>query len=61
MNTNKLRRALALAMAMVLCLSMLPMSAFAANENYVEFTVDSLGLKSQAYTASTTTVDGVAV
>ena len=61
MNTNKLRRALALAMAMVLCLSMLPMSAFAANENYVEFTVDSLGLKSQAYTASTTTVDGVAI
>lgn len=31
MNTNKLRRALALAMAMVLCLSLLPMSVMAAD------------------------------
>ena len=50
--------------AVVLCLTMLmamlPLGA-TATENYVEFTVDSLGLEAQKYTAGTTTVSGVAV
>lgn len=50
--------AVALCLAMLLC--MLPVGVSAA-ENCVEFTVDSLGLESQNYTASTNTVDGVGV
>lgn len=50
--------AVVLCMAMLLC--MLPMGASAA-ENYVEFTVDSLGLTSNSYTAGTNTVSGVGV
>ena len=57
---KKISKILGVVMCLALVLSMLPMSASAA-ENYVEFTVDSLGLEDQAYTASTATVSGVGV
>lgn len=58
---KKLSKIFAVVLCLALALSMLPMGAAAATEKSVEFTVDSLGLESQAYTASTATVDGVAV
>ena len=57
---KKLSKILGVALCLALVLSMLPVGASAA-ENYVEFTVDSLGLEDQAYTASTATVGGVGV
>ena len=51
--------------AVVLCLAMvmamLPLAVSAASENSVEFTVDTLELESQAYTASTNNVGGIGV
>ena len=57
---KKLSAILAVALVLVMVLAMLPMNAAAA-ENYIEYTVDSLGLPSQSYTANTATVGGVAV
>ena len=54
------KRLLALCLVLCMVLGMLPMTAFAeAGETAVTLTVDSLGLPSDAYTASTATVDGV--
>ena len=58
---KKLSKIFAVVLCLAMALSMLTMGAAAATEKSVEFTVDSLGLESQAYTASTATVDGVAV
>lgn len=58
---KKLSKILAVVLCLVMAVSLLTFGASAAEEKSVEFTVDSLGLESQAYTASTNTVDGVAV
>lgn len=58
---KKLSKIFAVVLCLALVLAVLPMGASAATEKHVEFTVESLGLASQAYTASTATVDGVAV
>ena len=58
---KKLSKIFAVVLCLVMVLAMLPMAASAAGENYVEFTVTSLGLESQAYTAGTATVGGVGV
>jgi hypothetical protein len=42
-------------------MAILPVGVSAATEKYVEFTVESLGLEENAYTATTNTVDGVDV
>ena len=57
---KKLSKIFAVVLCLTMLMALLPLGATAA-ENYVEFTVDSLGLESQAYTAGTTTVDGVGV
>lgn len=58
---KKLSKIFAVVLCLVMVMAMLPMGVSAATEKYVEFTVDSLGLTSNSYTAGTTTVDGVAV
>lgn len=59
---KKLSKFFAVVLCLALALSILPMGVSAATtEKCVEFTVDSLGLASQNYTAGTNTVDGVAV
>ena len=58
---KKLSKIFAVVLCLALVLSVLPMAVSAATEKCVEFTVDSLGLASNSYTAGTNTVDGVAV
>ena len=58
---KKISKILAVVLCLALALSVLPMAVSAATEKCVEFTVDSLGLPSQSYTANTATVDGVDV
>ena len=58
---KKISKIFAVVLCLAMAVSMLAMGVSAATEKCVEFTVDSLGLKSQSYTAGTTTVDGVAV
>ena len=58
---KKLSKIFAVVLCLTMVLAMLPMGASAATEKYVEFTVDSLGLAEQSYTASTATVGGVDV
>ena len=58
---KKISKIFAVVLCLVMVISMLPLAVSAANEKYVEFTVDSLGLASQSYTADKTTVDGVEV
>ena len=58
---KKFSKILAVVLCLALALSILPMAVSAATEKCVEFTVDSLGLESQKYTAGTNTVDGVGV
>ena len=58
---KKLSKIFAVVLCLALVLSVLPMAVSAATEKCVEFTVDSLGLPSQSYTANTATVDGVDV
>ena len=58
---KKLSKIFAVALCLAVVLSMLPMGAAAAEEKYVELTVDSMGAASQAYADGTATVDGVAI
>lgn len=58
---KKLSKLFAVVLCLAMVLAMLPMTVSAATETCVEFTVDSLGLKSQNYTAGTNTVGGVGV
>ena len=59
---KKLSKIFAVALCLALVLSMLPFGASAAaEEKYIELTVDSMGLTSQAYGDGTTTVDGAAI
>ena len=58
---KKLSKIFAVVLCLTMVLCMLPMGASAATEKCVEFTVDSLGLASQSYTADKATVDGVDV
>ena len=58
---KKLSKILAVVLCLVMAVSLLTFGASAAEEKSVNFTVDSLGLESQKYTAGTNTVDGVAV
>lgn len=57
---KKLSKILAVVLCLAMAVSMLTIGVSAAEQS-VEYTVDSLGLEAQAYTASTATVDGVAV
>ena len=59
---KKLSKIFAVVLCLAMALSMLSMTVSAApTEKCVEFTVDSLGLESQNYTASTATVGGIGV
>ena len=58
---KKLSKIFAVVLCLVMVLSMLPMGAAAAEEKYVELTVDSMGLQSQAYADGTATVNGAAI
>lgn len=59
---KKLSKIFAVVLCLAMVLSMMTMAVSAApTEKSVEFTVDSLGLKSQEYTAGTNTVGGVGV
>ncbi|MBQ7415642.1 MAG: hypothetical protein IJW14_01230 [Oscillospiraceae bacterium] len=58
---KKLSKIFAVVLCLAMVLSVLPVGVSAATEKYVEFTVDSLGLGDQSYSAGTTTVDGVGV
>ena len=58
---KKLSKILAVVLCLTFVMAMLPMAVSAAEEKYVEFTVDSLGLAEQNYADGTNTVDGVAV
>lgn len=58
---KKLSKIFAVALCLVMVLSMLPMGAAAAEEKYVELTVDSMGLEDQAYADGNATVDGAAI
>ena len=58
---RKISKILSVVLCLTVALSLLAIGASAATEKCVEFTVDSLGLESNAYTAKTATVDGVAV
>ena len=58
---KKISKILSIALCLTLVLALLPLGASATTEKYVEFTVDSLGLATESYTADTNTVDGVGV
>ena len=59
---KKLSKIFAVVLCLAMVLSMMAMTVSAApTEKCVEFTVDSLGLESQKYTAGTATVGGVGV
>ena len=58
---KKLSKIFAVVLCLVMVLSMLPMGAAAAEEKYVELTIDSMGLASQAYADGNATVDGAAI
>ena len=58
---KKISKILSIALCLTLVLALLPLGASATTEKYVEFTVDSLGLASQSYSAGSNTVDGVGV
>ncbi len=58
---KKISKILAAVLCMTIAMSMLVIGGSATTEKSVDFTVDSLGLKPQSYTADTTTVDGIAV
>lgn len=58
---KKLSKIFAVVLCLIMAVSMLTIGVSAAEEKSVEFTVDSLGLKSQSYSASTANVDGVEV
>ena len=54
---KKLSKIFAVVLVLAMALSMLPMGAAAAEEKYVELTVDSLGLGSQKYTSTSATAE----
>ena len=58
---KKLSKIFAVVLCLAMIMAMLPVAVSAATENSIEFTVDTLGLENQAYTASTATVGGVGV
>ena len=58
---KKLSKIFAVVLVLALALSMMPFGAAAAEEKYVELTVDSMGLTSQAYGDGTATVNGAAI
>ena len=58
---KKLSKIFAVVMCLAMIMAILPVGVSAATEKYVEFTVESLGLEENAYTATTNTVDGVDV
>lgn len=59
---KKLSKIFAVVLVLAMALSMLPMSASAAaEEKYVELTVDSMGLAAQSYADGNATVNGIAI
>ena len=58
---KKLSKIFAVVLCLAMVMALMPLGVSAATEKYVEFTVDSLGLASQSYTADSKTVGGIAV
>ena len=58
---KKLSKILAVVLCLVMAVSLLTFGASAAEEKYVELTVDSMGLKKDSYADGTNTIDGVAI
>ena len=58
---KKLSKILAVVLCLVMAVSLLTFGASAAEEKYVELTVDSMGLQEKSYADGTNTIDGVAI
>lgn len=58
---KKLSKIFAVVLCLAMVMALMPLGVSAATEKYVEFTVDSLELASNTYSAGTATVNGVGV